>query len=64
MSSKELTQDEQTVPKIEWEQLLFCLTSSTGNNKENTVILKPRNFYYERLFTEGYFQSIFHPPKE
>lgn len=64
MSSKEPTQDEQKIPTIEWEQLLFCLTSSTANNKANTVVLRVRNFFYKRMFTEGYFKSIFHPPKE
>ncbi|WP_431472053.1 hypothetical protein I5168_12985 [Nonlabens sp. SCSIO 43208] len=64
MSSKELTQDEQTIPTIEWEQLIFCLTDSIQDSQANTVVLRSENFYDSRMFTEGYFQSIFHPPKE
>ena len=56
-------QEEQTIPLLEWDQLVFCQTKLTQDSKIAVEILEHLDFYYLTLSTEGYSQSIFHPPQ-
>lgn len=63
MSTDTSSQDEQTIPLLEWDQLMFCQTELSPDRQINATELKHIDFYYLAPFTEGYFHSIFHPPQ-
>lgn len=57
------SEKEQTIPVLEWDQLVFCQTELKGNDQIAIEVLERVDFYYLIPSTEGYFHSIFHPPQ-
>lgn len=62
MDADTSTQDEQTIPVLEWDQLVFCQTEIALNEEDVLVVSECANLHYSMTYTRGYFQSIFHPP--
>lgn len=55
--------EEQTIPVLEWDQLVFCQTEITVSEQNVLAISKRKDFYYLITSTEDYFHTIFHPPQ-
>lgn len=58
------TSEEQTMPTLEWEQLVYCFQISAVSEIVSSETVYQKRFYHFSLVPEGYSASIFHPPKE
>lgn len=63
ISKNTSSQDEQTIPVLEWDQLVFCQTEIKVTDHNVIHVSKPKDFYYLMITTENYFHPIFHPPQ-
>ncbi|QJP34719.1 hypothetical protein F0365_10105 [Nonlabens sp. Ci31] len=63
VSNDTSSEKEQTIPVLEWDQLVFCDTELSVEHQNVTAILGQKDFYYLITSTETYLHSIFHPPR-
>lgn len=63
MTEDTSSEKEQTIPVLEWDQLVFCQTELKVNDQIAIEVLERVDFYHLMPSTERYFHSIFHPPQ-
>ncbi|KAB8154853.1 hypothetical protein EZY14_002925 [Kordia sp. TARA_039_SRF] len=63
LSQNSSSEDGQTIPAIEWEQLVYCQTEIFTPYKTITIQPIRSTFYYFISNSEAHIHSIFHPPK-
>lgn len=63
MIASDSSQDEQKIPVLEWEQLVFFQPEIREDNQMAIAASAGISFHYLATYTKGYFHSIFHPPQ-
>lgn len=57
------SQDEQRIPVLEWEQLVFFQPEIREDNQIAIAVSERYSFHYLIISTKDYFHFIFHPPQ-